>query len=220
MRTCIIYLFFLPIFITTHNRGVMACPYAKTVDGFEMQIGTNHLGHFLLTNLLIPSLKAGAPSRVVSVASTGHKLSGINWNDLQSEKSYSRWYAYSQSKSANILFAIEFNKRYSSQGIYANALHPGVIGATDLARYMPFGIGAMSGDSYMVHALEKIYLLKSIPQGAATQVFVAIAPEMERVGGLYFWDCHPTSPSAHASNDEDASRLWEESVKLVGLENN
>jgi retinol dehydrogenase 12 len=111
--------------ILVNNAGVMACPRSLTEDGFEMQIGVNHLGHFLLTNLLLDLLKAGAPSRVVVVSSEAHRMYDINKDDLMSEHSYSRFRAYSQSKLANILFTRELAKRLSGTGITVNCCHPG-----------------------------------------------------------------------------------------------
>lgn len=105
----------------------MACPKSFTKDGFEMQIGVNHLGHFLLTNLLLDMLKLSSPSRIIVVSSSGHKLSGINKNDLMSEMSYNKIKAYGQSKLANILFALELSKRLHGTGVTVNSLHPGMI---------------------------------------------------------------------------------------------
>jgi len=206
----------IPLHVLINNAGVMACPYMKTKDGFENQLGTNHLGHFLLTTLLIPRLKEGAPSRVINVSSLAHKYSGIKFDDLQSEKSYDQWKVYGQSKSANILFAIELTKRYSNEGIYANALHPGVIISTDLLRHQ--SATKIPGFYTLSKPLEWIGWLKTIPQGAATQVYVATAPELEGVGGRYFSDCNFATPRPHATNEEDAARLWEVSKELVGLE--
>lgn len=108
-----------------NNAGVMMCPKALTKDGFEMQIGTNHLGHFLLTNLLLDLLKASAPSRIVNVSSAGHTMSDINKDDLMSEKSYSKLKAYAQSKLANVLFSTELAKKLEGTGVTVNSLHPG-----------------------------------------------------------------------------------------------
>jgi len=205
----------IPLHVLINNAGVMACPYMKTADGFENQIGTNHLGHFLLTCLLIPRLKEGAPSRVVAVSSLGHRFGAINFDDLQSEKSYSSIRAYGQSKTANILFAQELNKRYSKDGIYANSLHPGTIASTELARY--FVIANLPGFSYLTKSIEWVGLTKTIPMGASTQVHVATAPEFETVGGKYFSDCNVATAVPHATDEQVANRLWEVSATLVGL---
>lgn len=119
--------------VLINNAGVMAIPRATTKDGFEMQIGTNHMGHFLLTNLLLDLLKQSAPSRVVVVSSLFHWYGRINREDLNSEKSYWRWIAYGQSKLANILFTRELARRLEGSGVTANAVHPGAV-RTELMR--------------------------------------------------------------------------------------
>merc|ERR1712115_481755 len=123
--------------ILINNAGIMACPKMKTKDGFEMQFGTNHLGHFLLTNLLMPQLKKAAPgARIVNVSSMAHKSGRINWEDIHYEKTpYHRFTSYSQSKLANVLFSKELARKGEGSGVNAYALHPGVI-ATDLGRHM------------------------------------------------------------------------------------
>lgn len=112
--------------ILINNAGIMACPKSFTEDGFEMQFGVNHLGHFLLTNLLLDLVKAGAPSRIVVVSSSGHKLSDINRDDIMSEKSYSKIKAYGQSKLANILFALELARQLEGTNVTVNSCHPGL----------------------------------------------------------------------------------------------
>ena len=126
--------------ILINNAGVMACPYSKTEDGFEMQFGVNHLGHFLLTNLLLDRLKESPAARIVNVSSMGHKLAKrINFDDLNSEKSYSSFVAYSQSKLANILFTRSLAKRLVGTSVIANCLHPGGV-RTELVRHVTSGI--------------------------------------------------------------------------------
>uniref|UniRef100_A0A6B2LBY6 Uncharacterized protein n=1 Tax=Arcella intermedia TaxID=1963864 RepID=A0A6B2LBY6_9EUKA len=202
----------LPIDILINNAGIMACPKSTTVDGFETQFGVNHLGHFLLTNLLIPYLKRSGKARVVSVSSMAHKASGIRFDvcgktDVYDEF-FGHWTAYGISKTANILFALELDKRYKDAGIRSNALHPGTI-ATELGRN---NMGASL--FYTVGSL----FCKSVPEGAATSVLVAVAPQLDDVGGYYFSDCNITPQSAHAANLADAQRLWEESEKWVNLQ--
>ncbi len=121
--------------ILVNNAGVMACPPTKTVDGFEMQFGVNHLGHFLLTNLLLDRLKQAPSARIVNVSSSAHKRGKINFDDINSTKNYSPWGAYSQSKLANILFTRSLTKRLEGTNVTANALHPGVI-KTELGRHI------------------------------------------------------------------------------------
>lgn len=123
--------------ILINNAGIMDCPRMLTKDGFEMQIGVNHMGHFLLTLLLLDVLRASAPSRIVVVSSLAHRFGTINKDDLNSEKSYSRKFAYAQSKLANVLFTRELAKRLEGSGVTVNALHPGVVD-TELFRSMRF----------------------------------------------------------------------------------
>ena len=118
------------------NAGIMACPYSKTVDGFESQFAVNHLAHFHLTSLLLPELRAGKPARVVVVSSVANKNGGINFDDINWERKYDKWAAYAQSKSANVLFAKQFNRLYARDGIEAFSLHPGVV-LTNLQRHTP-----------------------------------------------------------------------------------
>jgi len=201
----------IPLHILINNAGVMACPAGKTVDGFETQIGVNHFGHFLLTNLLLESLKRGTPSRVVVVSSLAHKRGHIDFEDINWEKrSYSAMGAYGQSKLSNILFAREFNKRYSAEGIKAFSLHPGVI-PTELSRHM---IGPVGKAIFGV--IGKAFL-KTIPQGSATTLYCATAPEVEDKGGLYFADCQVANSPNKEITDEIALQLWELSENAVGL---
>jgi len=199
----------LPLHILIDNAGVMATPKSLTTDGFELQFGVNHLGHFLLTNLLLEQLRESAPARVVVVSSYLHKNGHINFDDIMSEKSYERWEAYDQSKLANILFARELNRRLAGTGLTVNAVHPGVI-PTDLAR----NINPMAPFLFKYIAAP---FMRTIPQGAATSVYVAVNPALANVGGKYFGDCQEETPAAEALNDQVAQRLWDLSEKLVGL---
>jgi NAD(P)-dependent dehydrogenase (short-subunit alcohol dehydrogenase family) len=196
-----------------NNAGVMATPLGRTKQGFELQLGTNHLGHFVLTNALLPQLVSG--SRVVNVSSRGHFRSGIRWEDphFRDESTYEKWTAYGQSKTANILFAVELDKRLSGQGIHAFALHPGVI-MTELSRHLT------TDDTTALRSRlsgEKM-VFKTVEQGAATSVWAATATELEGTGGVYLEDCHVAGPvnEAHtegvmawATDPDEATRLWE-----------
>jgi len=205
------------------NAGVMACPLARTADGFEMQFGTNHLGHFLFTLLLVEPLVAAAPSRVVVLSSAGHRQGGIRWDDPNygREDEYFNWDAYGQAKTANALFALELDRRLAPRGVHAYSVHPGVI-MTDLARHMTkedfdWMAGNRPGGDFT---------FKSVEQGAATSVWAATAPELESHGGAYLEDCSvaeptedPASPSGvrpWARDGDDAARLWSLSEELVG----
>jgi len=201
------------------NAGVMATPYSKTADGFEMQFGTNHLGHFYLTNLLMGKLSEAAPNaRVVVVASAGHRMQPVDFDDLGAEKLYARyfgtWKAYGQSKTANILFAVELNRRLRESNIgLAVSLHPGGF-ASELQRHT-------DGITTKVFDWSLYYVGKTIPQGAATSCYCCTAPDVQQknLGGKYFSDCNEALPMAYASDPENAKRLWTLSEQLVGLGN-
>jgi len=204
----------IPLHYLILNAGVMNTPYRKTKQGYESQFGTNHLGHFLLTNLLLPKLKESAPSRVVAVSSTAHKNAQIFWdsNFLQDGKDYGAWKAYGQSKLCNILFTMELDRRLKEEAkdakerVIAVCLHPGVIN-TELARD--------SGAAKVGYKIASPFL-KSVPQGAATTMFCTLSPDIE--GGKYYADCALASVQAHKSVgplDKAATRLWETSEKLV-----
>ena len=170
--------------ILVNNAGVMACPPAKTADGFELQFGSNHVGHFLMTCLLAPALRQGAPSRVVSVSSRGHHMSPVVFDDIQFERRpYDKWLAYGQAKTANVLFAVGLDRRLGTRGVHANALHPGGI-MTELSRHL------QAEDWEFLQTRTSGMKFKSVEAGAATSVFAATAPELEGRGGLYLEDCH------------------------------
>jgi len=199
----------LPLNILVNNAGVMVPPYTKTEDGNELQFQTNHLSHFLLTNLLINELEKGAPSRVVNVSSLAHSFSDIKWDDYNFENKYAAWSAYGQSKTANILFSVELTKRFQHKGIYSNALHPGSVHT---------GLSKHSILSYFSALTYYAGFLKSPAQGAATSVFVATSPSLEKIGGKYFSDSNEAKPSAYSTNHQAAERLWEISEKIVHLQ--
>ena len=206
--------------ILVDNAGVMACPFAKTSDGFELQFGSNHLGHFLMTCLLAPALRRGAPSRIVSVSSRGHHISPVVFDDIQFERRpYDKWQAYGQSKTANVLFAVGLERRLGGAGVHANALHPGAI-MTELARHL------QQEDYQFLQSRNRGMKFKTVESGSATSVFAATAPELEGRGGLYLEDCHVAAiddaPDAldgvksWALDAGNAERLWEVSERLVG----
>jgi NAD(P)-dependent dehydrogenase (short-subunit alcohol dehydrogenase family) len=208
--------------ILVNNAGVMACPFGKTTDGFELQFGTNHLGHFLLTGLIAPALLRGAPARIVSVSSRGHQQSPVVFDDIHFERRpYDKWLAYGQAKTANVLFAVELERRLGSRGVHASALHPGVI-LTELSRHMH----REDYEFLRKRAPGGQLRMKSVAAGAATSVYAATAPELESRGGLYLEDCHvaqiddqATSTSgvrSYALDAEAAKRLWAISEAAVG----
>jgi NAD(P)-dependent dehydrogenase (short-subunit alcohol dehydrogenase family) len=193
----------------------MAVPYGKTEDGFELQFGTNHLGHFVLVNRLLPLLKASAPSRIVNLSSAGHFASGIIWDDPNFETNeYSKMDAYGQSKTANILFTVELERRYGDAGVHAWAVHPGMV-MTDLARSFTkddFGdLASRAKKSGM-----KMPTLVNVDVGASTQVWACASAEALEKPGSYLADRAFAEPSDYANDPELAKRLWVLSEQFVG----
>lgn len=208
--------------ILVNNAGVMACPFAKTVDGFELQLGTNHIGHFLLAGLLLPALRQAAPSRVVAVSSIGHRVAPIVFEDLHFERRpYNAWLAYGQSKTANVLFAVEFDRRFGPAGVHAYAVHPGAI-PTELNRHLT----AEDLRAVENHTPGGKLDTKSVASGAATAVYAATAPELQGRGGVYLEDCHVAQVNdakkanegvkSHAIDPTLARHLWTVSEEMVG----
>src|SRR6202795_3978883 len=174
-----------PFDVIIANAGVMACPKSKTVDGFEMQFGTNHLGHFVLVNRIASLLKSG--SRLVNLSSAGHRYADVNLEDPNFEHTpYEEFIAYGRSKTANVLFAVEFDRRHKARGVRATAVHPGGI-RTELSRHMtPEAMGKLIAE---INARQPQgaapFSYKSIPQGAATSVGAACIADAEAIGGHY-----------------------------------
>lgn len=212
------------------NAGVMASPYGKTADGFETQFGTNHLGHFVLVNRVAPLMRTGA--RLVNVSSAGHRRADVDLDDPNFERSpYDFFVAYGRSKTANILFAVEFDRRHRASGLSATAVHPGVI-KTELGRHMPPEV--VEGMIDRLNAERQAEGLpplawKTIPQGAATSVWAGVVAKADEVGGRYCEDCHVAEvvpggprPSAllgvrpFALDPERAQALWAKSEAMVG----
>lgn len=199
-----------------NNAGVASCPFGRTVDGFEMQFGVNHLGHFLMTNLIAPTLADGG--RVVLLSSTGHRMSPIVFDDINYEnRPYEKHGAYGQSKTANALFAVGLNKRLSSRGIEVFSVHPGAI-KTPLNRHMT------KEDFAIFDSMDLQY--KSLEQGAATSVYAATAPELTGKGGAFLSDCSiaPINDDEKifdgvrtwAIDPQEAEKLWTVSEEMVG----
>lgn len=185
----------------------MAIPRWTTVDGLEMQIGTNHFGHFLLTNLLLDTLKASSPSRIVNVSSEAHRIGKIHRDDINLEKSYGKWSSYGQSKLANILFTRELAKRLDGTGVTTNSLHPGSV-KTDLQRHITILNLVFSPLSF---------LFKTPKAGAQTSVALAVDPDLEKVTGKYFADCKVKNESKAAQCDDTAKWLWTKSEEITEL---
>jgi len=223
-----------PLNILVNNAGVMASPLSYTEDGFENQFGTNHLGHFVLTKGLIPALKdgykkSGKRSRVVSLTSMGHSFSNVNFADPNFKTTpYDKWVSYGASKTANSLLAVGVYKRYKNDGITAFAVHPGVI-QTPLMRHMDNdelkAYGWIDANGNKVSLPNE----KTVPQGASTSVWAAVAPELEDKGGLYLNDNSIAIKRAsreeiftqfsgyldYALSEENAEKLWNLSEQLT-----
>lgn len=197
--------------VLINNAGIFQCPYMKTEDGFEMQFGVNHLGHFLLTNLLLGLLKNSAPSRIVVVSSKLYKYGEINFEDLNSEISYNKSFCYSRSKLANILFARELARRLEGTGVTVNSLHPGIV-RTNLGRHVNIPLLAKPLFNLVSWAFFKTPL-----EGAQTSIYLASSPEVEGVSGKYFGDCKEEELLPKAMDDLVARKLWDISEVMVGL---
>jgi NAD(P)-dependent dehydrogenase (short-subunit alcohol dehydrogenase family) len=198
--------------VLINNAGLVLSERAETVDGYETTFATNHLGPFLLTNLLLDRIRGSAPARVVNVASTAHNAArkGMPFEDLQSTARYRGMRVYGQSKLANMLFTLELARRCEGSGVTANSLHPGTVrsgyGAGGDARgFLAFGIKIASP-----------FFLSSA-KGARTSVYLASSPEVEGVTGEYFAKCKPKKPRRWAQDAEAARRLWQVSEEMVGL---
>jgi len=204
----------MELHILINNAGVMRPPRSKTTEGFELQLGVNHLGHFLLTNLLLDYLKNSAPSRIVTLSSTAHLKGKINTKDLNSDLKYNPTSAYNQSKLANILFTRELAKQLQGTGVTANAVHPGIVD-TELIRHM----------SFFTSYVGKIFVypfvwpfIKNPTQGCQTVIYAALDPELETVTGQYFSNFELGKTSALTDDEELAKWLWAVSAKWTRLD--
>ena len=218
-----------PFHLVIANAGVMAAPFGRTADRFESQFGTNHFGHFVLVNRIASLITPGG--RLVNVASSGHRFSDVDLDDPNFERTpYDAWAAYGRSKTANILFAVEFDRRHKERGVRATALHPGGI-RTELGRHV--------GQEALKQMIERInadlaaegkppYRWKTIPQGAATSVWAGVVAAADEVGGRYCENCHvsavtdgmisPVSEGvrSYALDPDRARALWATSEEMVG----
>ena len=216
-----------PLDVLINNAAIMACPLTRSPQGWEAQFATNHLGHFVLTTSLLPALLMAAQNsgdaRVVCLSSSGHKISGMEFDDIHFERrEYNKWKAYGQAKSANALMALGLHTRYASQGITANAVHPGGI-MTGLQKFLPMeemrALGWLKADD------TPLDIFKTSQQGASTSIWAATAARLLGNGGLYLEDCQqglPAEPSnrvsgysPHIADIEAAERLWLVSEALV-----
>lgn len=195
--------------VLVNNAATVPAERELTDEGLEVQFGVNHLGPFLLTNLLLDRLRAGAPSRVVNVSSMVHRNVSLDFDDLQAKRKYDFFRVYGQSKLANVLFTYELARRLDGSGVVANCLHPGMV-RTKILRDVRGLVGLVIKYG--------TYLLSSPRSGARTSVFLASSPEVEGVSGKYFVKCREAASSVESHDVEDARRLWEVSAKLAGLD--
>ena len=216
-----------PFDIVIANAGVMAPPFGRTVDGFETQFGTNHLGHFVLVNRIAALIPRGG--RLVNLSSAGHRFADVDLVDPNFEHTaYDPWIGYGRSKTANILFAVEFDRRHTARGVRATAVHPGGI-RTELGRHMTEAdsqalIASINASQHAAGLPPFTY--KTIAQGAATSVWAAAVAHADEVGGHYCEDCHVAAIQddpgirggvrPYALDIERAKALWAMSEKLVG----
>jgi NAD(P)-dependent dehydrogenase (short-subunit alcohol dehydrogenase family) len=207
-----------PLHVLINNAGIMAAPLRCTRSGWESQFATNHLGHFALATALHDALAAASGARIVSVSSRGHLRSPVDFDDINfTDRDYDPWLAYGQSKTANVLFAVEATRRWAEAGITANAVHPGGIW-TNLVRYL-------ADDLRESLRTDPNAEYKSPEQGAATSVFVATSPLLDGIGGRYFEDCNQAvrhtggaervGVADYALDAHAARRLWELSAAAV-----
>jgi NAD(P)-dependent dehydrogenase (short-subunit alcohol dehydrogenase family) len=212
-----------PLNLLINNAGIMACPLDRTSEGWEMQFATNHLGHFLLTMLLLPALRTGTPSRIVNLSSGAHRFGGVDFDDIHFvDREYNKFVAYGQSKTSNVLFAVELGQRLEGTDVTINAVHPGVI-QTELGRHLTEEDLANFPGATSVEEMK----FKTVESGAATSVWAATAAELEGRSGLYLEDCHVAEQatedgvqvgySSWARDPDAAARLFALSEQLVGL---
>ncbi|MBM0226890.1 MULTISPECIES: SDR family NAD(P)-dependent oxidoreductase [Micromonospora] len=203
-----------PLHILVNNAGIMASPEMRTPQGWEMQFATNHVGHFALATGLRPALAAAGGARIVSVSSAAHLRSPVVFSDIHfRQRPYDPWEAYGQSKTANVLFAVEVSRRWADDGILSNALMPGAI-RTNLQRYL----SEEELDRMRSQSGGGAAYWKNTEQGAATSVLVAASPLLDGVGGRYFEDVQEAGPNQpgtrtgyapYARDPEAAERLWQ-----------
>lgn len=193
------------------NAGLILSQRSETIDGFETTFGVNHLGHFLLTNLLLDRLKESAPARVVVLSSDVHRMvSGLEFDDLQARRSYKGLLVYARSKLANVLFVLELAERLRGTGVTVNAVHPGVVRSN-------FGLDDDTGGLFKLYFKLAGRFMLTPEQGALTSIHLASAPELETTSGMYFAKSRLRRPSRAALDRAAALRLWEVSEQLTGL---
>lgn len=211
--------------LVINNAGVMACPQGTTADGFEMQFGTNHLGHFVLTSGLLPLVEKGENKRIVNLSSRAHHRDQVHFDDPNyASRAYEKWESYGQSKTANVLFSVALDKRLKDKGIDVFAVHPGGI-ATNLGRHLSEEDVAQMIANLKKASGGKDFAFKTVEQGAATTCWAATAPEIAGQGGVYCEDCHIAEVDdddpvggvrSYAVDPEKAERLWAMTEEMTG----
>jgi NAD(P)-dependent dehydrogenase (short-subunit alcohol dehydrogenase family) len=198
--------------VLLNNAGAVLLQRQVTADGFERTFGVNHLGHFVLTDLLLDQLRASAPARVVNVSSRAHKSAktGLDFEDLQAERKYQPFLVYGRSKLANIYFTRELARRLEGTGITTNSLHPGFV-RSDFGRDGDLGKGLGVG----ITIAQRLFAIGP-KRGARTSIYLASSPDVDDVSGKYFVRCKPAAISKAAADDAAARRLWSASEELVG----
>jgi len=195
-----------------NNAGIALCPKWNTKDGYEMQFGTNHLGHFLLTMLLLDKIKASPSGRIINVSSVGQRIGQINFNDINLDENYEPIKAYAQSKLANVLFTRELAKRLKGTNVTTFSLHPGAVD-TEIQRHSKEGTIACSGLWNKVVSVVHV----SPFLGAQTTMYCALDENIKADSGWYFSNCTKMKLYRRALNEEDAAKLWKMSCDLVGI---
>lgn len=195
--------------VLVNNAGVVLPGRHQTFDGYELQFGVNHLGHFLLTNMLLDLIIKSAPARIINVSSGAHKIGKIHFEDINLNKKYTVWRAYAQSKLANILFTYELADRLKDKGVTVNCLHPGAV-ATAMGIDRDTGFG-----TFITRMLKPFF--QTPERGAQTAVYLATSHDMDGLTGKYFYQRKALPSSKRSYDKELAKRLWELSEKLTGI---
>ncbi len=221
-----------PLDLLINNAGVLLAALQRTAEGWEMTLATNHLGHFALALGLHDALAAAGDARIVSLSSAGHRRSPVVFEDINfTSRPYDPGLAYGQSKTANVLFAVEATRRWGNDGITANAVQPGPVTTTNLNRHLdPDALAAIGASAPYAQFFDASMVRhKTIEQGAATSILVATSPQLEGIGGRYFEDCNQApildpdvanttifGVAGYALDPGNANRLWELSLELLG----
>jgi len=196
--------------VLVNNAGAVFLSRKTSVDGLEMTFATNHMAYFVVTNILLDRLKATPGARIVSTASDAHRSGKLDFDDLQSEKSYGSFRVYGTSKLCNILFTRELARRLDGADVTANCLHPGFVGTR---------FGQNNASNILTKLLRDAVMSLGISpeEGAKTIIHLASSPDVATISGEYFYKCKVAEPTAAAQNDDDAKRLWDVSAKIAGL---